>query len=245
MKKVNHIPPIHQKAKKNDMWFPYTSIGLLFAFLILTIIHTLNFFPSFTLKVNLTNIAGSFIAIYALVWQIYNAIKAQKVVAKLELIPYVENSYVMFSCTITNMGTKSIYPYMVNLYVDEGVFSEADSIYIFDPITNHKIDRGTGEVFDCHLAEHCKSENVGEDGHIEFPKCQDKMFNDCERYCCNLRQLSHFTLVHIVPGETFKEDVVMKIDTEGVYRATLIFTGKSYNDCICTSSVFRIIGDEK
>lgn len=243
MKKSSHIPPIHKRAKKNDLWFPYTLIGVLGTFLILITLHTLNIFPSFTTNINLAGIAGAFVAVYALVWQIYTMIKAQKVVAKLDLIPHVDNTYVMLSCSITNMGTKSIYPYMVNLYVDEGMFCEEESVYVFDPITNHKINRGTGEVFDCHLAEYCKCEAVGEDGHIEFPKCQDEKFKNCKRYCCNLRQLSHYTLVHIIPGETFKEDVVIKIDKEGVYRATLIFTGKGYNDCICASSKFRIKGE--
>ena len=245
MKNDNHIPPIHKRVKKNDMWFPYTLIGVLCVFLILITIHTLNVFPTFTTKINLAGIAGAFVAIYALVWQIFTMIKAQKVVAKLELIPHVDNNYVTLSCTITNLGTKSIYPYMVNLYIDEGIFDETGSMYVFDPITNHKINRGTGEVFDCHLAEHCKCEDVGEDGQIEFPKHQNEKFKNCQRYCCNLRQLSHFTLLHIVPGETFREDMIMKIEKEGVYRATVIFTGKGYNDCICASSKFRIKGESK
>ena len=138
------------------------------------------------------------------------------------------------------MGTKSIYPYMVNLYVDEGIFVEGENLYTFDSITSHKIDKRTGEAFDCHLAEHCKSEEVGENRQITYPKCQDEKFKKCKRYCCNLRQLSHYTLIHIMPGETFKEDVVMKIEKEGVYRAILIYTGKGYNDCTCASCKFRI-----
>ena len=162
----------------------------------------------------------------------------------LNLVTDVEENFVKLSCSITNSGTKSIYPYLTNLYISEGNESSAnESIhrYLFESITEHQIDRSTGECFDCKLAQHCKSEEVNETtGKISFPECEDDSFEDNIRYCCNLRQLSYFTIVHIMPKETFREEIFLKINKPGVYRAFIIYTGKEWDDCICTSQVFRI-----
>lgn len=244
LKKNSNIPPVHKKVKKKDLLVPVALIVVLVIFLVIIIIHTFKFFPSFTKNYNLAGIAGAFVAVYALIWQIYSTMKARKIVVRLELIPKVEGTNVTFSCSVNNAGTKSIYPYMVNLYIDEGVFNAKKSLYEFDPITNHTIDRRTGEVFDCHLAQFCKKEDVLENGCIGFPPCQDDKFITCDRYCFNLRQLSHYTLVHIMPNETFSEDLVMEIKKDGVYRVTLIYTGKDYDDCICATKKFRILKGE-
>lgn len=242
--KYPNIPAVHKKVKKKDMILEYFLIGVLVLFLLYIIVDVCDLLPNWASNVELTSVAGAVIALYALIWQLHSAIKGSKVLATINLVASVEENYVTLSCSITNSGTKSIYPYLTNLYVSEGkeeISNEKPCRFIFEAITEHQIDRSTGECFDCKLAQHCKKEDVNETtGKITFPPCEDSYFNDTIRYCCNLRQLSYFTIVHIMPKETFREDVVLKIDKPGVYRAFVIYTGKEWNDCICTTQVFRI-----
>lgn len=242
--KYPNIPAVHKKVKKKDMILEYLLIGVLVLFLIYIIVDACGLLTNWASNVGLTSVAGAVIAIYALIWQLHSAIKGSKVLATINLVASVEEDYVTLSCSITNSGTKSIYPYLTNLYISEGITETSDEEpyrYIFEAITEHQINRSTGECFDCKLAEHCKKEEVNETtGKITFPTCEDNLFKDTIRYCCNLRQLSYFTIVHIMPKETFREDVVLKINKPGVYRAFVIYTGKEWNDCICTAQVFRI-----
>lgn len=216
----------------------------LLVFFVYLVIYTFNICPIITNSVNIASIAGAVVALYALIWQLHTAIKANKILASLELNTSVNGTYVTISCSITNVGTKSIYPYLTNLYVSEGIEKDENNIkrYIFEAITEHQINRNTGECFDCEIAEHCKKERIDETtGKITFPPCkEDSPFKNKLRYCCNLRQLSYFTLVHIMSKETFREDVVLKIPTPGVYRAFVIYTGKEWDDCICSTAIFRI-----
>lgn len=240
----NNIPKVHKKVKKKDMLFEYILIGILVTVFIYLVIYIFNIWPAITTGINIASVAGAVVALYALVWQLHSAIKSAKVLVSLNLNATVENEYVTISCAITNTGTKSIYPYLTNLYISEGIEKTENNVskYIFEAITEHQIDRSTGECFDCQIAEHCKKENVDENtGKITFPSCSDgSPFKNKLRYCCNLRQLSYFTLVHIMPKETFREDVVLKISSPGVYRAFVIYTGKEWDDCICTTTIFRI-----
>lgn len=243
-KKNTNIPKVHKKVKKKDMLFEYILIVILAVVFIYLVIYIFNICPKITNEVNIASVAGAVIALYALVWQLHTAIKANKVLASLELTTSVNGSYVTISCSVTNVGTKSIYPYLTNLYVSEGIEKDESGVkrYIFEAITEHQINRDTGECFDCEIAEHCKNERINETtGKITFPPCKEgSPFKDKLRYCCNLRQLSYFTLVHIMSKETFREDVVLQIPTSGVYRAFVIYTGKEWDDCICSNTIFRV-----
>lgn len=243
-KKNTNIPKIHKKVKKKDMLFEYILIAILAVVFVYLVIYIFNFCPVITNNVNIASVAGAVIALYALIWQLHTAIKANKVLASLDLTASVKGEYVTISCSVTNVGTKSIYPYLTNLYVSEGIEKEEGGInrYIFEPITEHQINRNTGECFDCKVAEYCKNEKVNEaTGKITFPPCdENSSFKNKLRYCCNLRQLSYFTLVHIMAKETFREDVVLKIPTPGVYRAFVIYTGKEWDDCICSTKIFKV-----
>lgn len=239
------IPEVHPSVKKRDMVFEYVLIGILVAFLVYILLDTMAVFPNFLSKFRLTSIAGTCIALYALVWQLHSAIKASKVLVSIKLSTDVDGGFVKITCSITNTGTKSIYPYLTNLYINEGIEikgKKSVNEYKFEPLTEHRISRDTGECFDCKIAEFCKSKPVGEKGKIVFPECESAEFLDTIRYCCNIRQLSYYSLVHIMPGETFTEDVVLNIEKPGVYRAFVIYTGKEWDDCICTTQIFRIKG---
>lgn len=240
---ITNMPAVHKKVKKKDMLFEYILIGILVVFLIYMVIDVCNFFPLLTSKIGITSVGGAVVALYALIWQLHSAIKANKILATIDIETSVDENYVTLSCIITNSGTKSIYPYLTNLYISEGIEEKTDEKvckYRFEAITEHQIDRSTGECFDCRLAQFCKEKGTDEFGTIEFPSCKETEFQNTMRYCCNLRQLSYFSLVHIMPKESFREDVVVKIDKPGVYRAFVIYTGKEWNDCICTTKIFRI-----
>lgn len=47
--------------------------------------------------------------------------------------------------------------------------------------------------------------------------------------------------LYIDSGETFPEDIIIKLDTSGVYSAILIVTARNKDcDCTCTSQQFVI-----
>jgi len=198
--------------------------------------------PNFS-RIDPITIVSVFVATYALIWQLYSVIKSKKVIITLGLDVKIEKTDITLSCSVTNSGTKAIYPYLVNLYVEKGVFNSNKNIYEFDNCLDHRFD-DKGEVFDCKLAEHCKNEKCSAE-QISFPQNANSIFEKTVKYCYNVRQLSHFSLVHIAPGEAFREDIVIQLKESGVYRAILIYTGKNYNDCICRTIKFKIEKEAK
>lgn len=179
------------------------------------------------------------IASVALIWQIAAMLSTQRISPKLNLTLHIDDDIIILSCFLKNEGTLSIYPYIVNLYIDEGIFN--GDICEFDPCTNHKIDDKTGENFDCTLVAHLKDEAKKEEmsEHFTFPPCLLEKFNDKIHYCINLRQLSHYSIKHIMPGEEFREDVVLRLESNKIYRATLVYTGIEYKDCLCRAIKFK------
>lgn len=241
-KKSSNIPKVHKKVKKKDMLFEYILIAILAVFFIYLLLYIFDVWPTITTKV--APVAGAVVALYALIWQLHSAIRANKVLASIDIDIAVDAEMVTISCLISNIGTKSIYPYLTNLYISEGIEKNENGVirYDFEGITEHQVDRSTGECFDCQVADHCKNEFINDSsGKISFPPCEDdSLFKNKLRFCCNLRQLSYFTLVHIMPKETFRQDVILKIPRPGVYRVFAIYTGKEWDDCICTTKLFRI-----
>lgn len=241
MKKSSHIPGINKGAKKNRYWMPIIGIVFLTIFIVGVIVFALGIFPKITKFLNLVDVAVVCLAAYTLIWEFYVVIKTSKsYIVDLKLEVKKESDLVLFSCNLTNAGKKIIYPYLVNLYIEEGKENPVTNIYEFDKCLDHRIDRTTGEAFDCHLAEHFRAEQVDENGEITFPKCLDRAYSNLIRCAYNLRSLSHFSIVHILPNESFHEDVVVKLKKSGVYRAILIYTGKDWDDCICTTQNFVI-----
>lgn len=241
-KKSSNIPKVHKKVKKKDMLFEYILIAILAVFFVYLLLYIFDIWPTITTKV--APVAGAVIALYALIWQLHSAIRSSKVLASIDIDIAVDAQMVTISCSISNIGTKSIFPYLTNLYISEGIEKNENGVirYDFEDITEHQVDRSSGECFDCKIAEHCKNELINDTSDkISFPPCRDDSpFKNKLRFCCNLRQLSYFTLVHIMPKETFRQDVILKIPNSGVYRAFAIYTGKEWDDCICTTKLFTI-----
>jgi hypothetical protein len=243
-KKYPHIPPINKRAKRNRYLMPIISIVFLVIFITGVIVLFLGNFPKITKTFNIVDVATVCIAAYALIWRFSVVIKTSKsYIVKLKLKIKKENGLVLLSCDIKNVGKKIIYPYLINLYIDKGIENPETHIYDFDKCLDHNIHRADGEDFDCHLVKYCRKEEVEDGGEITSPPCLDKAYSHEIRYAYNLRSLSHFSLVHIIPNEYFHQDVVVKLDNPGVYRAILIYTGKKWDDCICTTRNF-IIGEK-
>lgn len=230
--KNNTIPPINKKLIKNVNLSVILNILVTILFLVVVVINIMNIFPQFSARINIIDSASVFVALYALVWQISEAMKSKRILIKLAMDIEMDDKYINVSCSLSNVGTVSIYPYMVNLYIDKGIYNHASNVYEFDGYLNHRTDEDNDEVFDCKLAEHCKKEK-STSGKITFPGCVEKKFKSSHVFCHNIRPLSHFTLVHVMPGETFNENIVLNLLPPGVYRATMIYTGKNYDDCIC------------
>ena len=192
-KKSSNIPKVHKKVKKKDMLFEYILITILAVFFVYLLLYIFDIWPTITTKV--APVAGAVIALYALIWQLHSAIRASKVLASIDIDIAVDAQMVTISCSVSNIGTKSIYPYLTNLYISEGIEKNENGVirYDFEGITEHQVDRSTGECFDCKVAEHCKKELINDtSGKISFPPCgDDSPFKNKLRFCCNLRQLSY------------------------------------------------------
>lgn len=236
--------PIHKQVKKHEMVFEYILLGILVVFLIYLIIFVFNIWPAMTTKVNLTTVAGSFISLYALVWQLHTAIKNKKVLVSLGLNAKVSGQDVLISASVTNDGTKSINPLMTNLYIMEGIAKKEKGIDVieFPPVTEHELSYKGGECFDCPVREKCKkeAEKLGtKDEIVEFPSVSGEFANTFH-IAYNMRLLSYKSLLHIMPKETFTEEVVFHIQKPGYYRVFMIYTDKAWKDCICRSAAIHI-----
>ena len=228
---------VHKKARRRDIWISYLIIGFLLIFLGFLSIHILDLNETIS-DLPLVGIASAFMSFLALLWQVSNLIASKKVIVDLSLTANLTDDNVILTSIIKNIGSKSIYPHMVNLYIDDGVL--IDGIYQFDRIIEHP-PKGKGEFY-CKLAHHYRDHDVYSDKClIDLPKTIDcETFCEINKYCVNLRQLSFYSLEHIMPGESFREDTVIKINKPGIYRAILYYSDKNWKDCSCRSVVFEV-----
>ena len=246
---------VHKKVKKKEMLFEYILLSILVLLLLYLLIYAFNLFPKITSKVNIITVAGGFVAAYALVWQLYSAIKAKRVVVSLGLNISVNKQDVIISASITNDGTKSIYPLLTNVYISEGIDDKKGEINTikFEPVTEHNQSTlgGKEPCFDCLVCQQCKSDAeqaLNRNLNVvtpKFPPLKEidgggSPYKETIRLAYNLRLLSFNSLIHIMPKETFTEEAVFTITRPGFYRAFMIYTDKEWKDCICRSSVFKI-----
>jgi hypothetical protein len=142
-------------------------------------------------------------------------------------IEIISNSQVLLTATIENIGREISKPKYVSLYIDEGIFDDKHNNYKFPYLLHHR-----AESKDCALAIATQNYTVG------YP--HDKLEDDFKdkgllQKCIPLKHLSGDTINFIAPGERFSEDVVLKIDKPGVYRAILVYIPcdkkQLINDC--------------
>lgn len=248
MSKLSNKFPIHKRAKKNNLTFEYVSIGILILLFITIVIGAIILRSSFKQTDAIFVFAGALLSLYALVFQLHKAIQDSKVVVQVKLTAKVTGDDALITCSITNAGTKTLYPFLTNLYISESIPETDNNVirYKFEPITQHSFyRRNNEECFDCIVSRHCKKEaqkfNAKDNNPpVTFPECSHDEFRNTLRYCCNLKLLSYVSLLHIMPKETFKEDTVISIKKPGYYRAFVIYLDKDWDDCTCSSTTFKI-----
>lgn len=251
MKSPNYL--IHKRVKKKEMIFEYTLMGVLGLLVVYLIIYAVGLFPNITSKFNITAVGGVFVATYALIWQLYSAIKAKQVIVTLGLNATVKGKDVLISASITNAGSKSIYPLLTNLYINEGIVEQVGNINVvkYESVTEHNFNQLAGKepCFDCAVAQQCRrdaqrafEDSTGIDAPAFPPqKADDALrFKDTLRFAYNLRLLSYHSLIHVMPKETFSEEAIFTLSKSGYYRIFMIYTDKEWKDCICKSAVVKI-----
>ena len=243
---------IHKKVKKKEMIFEYTLLSVLSLLLIFLIVYGLDIWPSFTSNTDYVIVIGVFIAIYTLVWQVYSAIKAKRVVVDLGLNVSAKGLDILVTASITNAGNKSIYPLMTNLYISEGVLDDShnDAQAIkFPSVTEHNMNMLDGNpCFECAVSKLCKEEaeeakRNSQNIEPKFPPCnkaEEKEFKDTVAFAYNMKLLSYSSLIHVMPNETFTDEAVISLPKPGYYRIFMIYTDKEWKDCICRSSVVKV-----
>ena len=129
------IPKVHKRVRKHDMLFEYILIIVLTLFFGYLLLCILGFIKRDITEIG--TVSAAVIALYALIWQLYSAIKAKRILVALNLDTIVDGQYVKFSCELENIGTKSIYPYLTNLYITEGIKKTKDGVtkYEFEQFT--------------------------------------------------------------------------------------------------------------
>lgn len=151
-----------------------------------------------------------------------------------------DNTHVKINASIHNSGSIRLEPDNISLFVDSGVLNLDTKKYDFPFLLKHEQKEGR-QKYDCILSEYCQS------GKSFYPKDivdndpPNNNFKECFRMCYKLLHLSAESILYIDSGETFSEDIIIKLDTSGVYRAILIVTAKNKDcDCTCTSQQFVI-----
>ena len=147
---------------------------------------------------------------------------------KISLSIKTVDEYATITCSIENFGTKRIIPQNIYLMVESG--TEESGQVAFPYLLKHE----EGE-FDCIFAKQCKA-----GGFISIPDSMlQEQFKHCFRKIIKLEQLSKTTILFIDPGETFSEDVTLKLEAGGIYKVTAVWTSVK-EDCICTTKEFVV-----
>lgn len=169
------------------------------------------------------------ISMFGITWQII--VFKLKRVPKLKADLHVEtiSDHAIITSRIENIGGKTVTPYNVYLFIDEGILREK-GYYEFPFLLKHE-----GGEYDCVLSKICQKEK------LDYPKDRlGRGFQNIHTDCIQLRHLSSESILYIAPAESFMEDVVVKLPKPGVYRAIIVFTAKDA-DCICASKQFIVL----
>lgn len=153
-------------------------------------------------------------------------------------VSVLNDGNVLFDATIQNEGLVTVRPQYTRLYIDQGLPSEGPVYkYGFPFILEHK---NSGDN-DCVLCTRCKIE-----GNQNYPidslpdKYKSEMISG-KLYCgCFVMEhLSEKSIKYIRAHERFQEDVILKFDTSGVYRAILVVITHNA-DCQCATKQFYV-----
>lgn len=162
-----------------------------------------------------------------------------RILPKLE-ISVMSDNHVKMTGSVQNVGTVEIEPDNISIFLDSGVFNPGNRKYEFPFLLKHET-KGRKQKYDCILSEYCQAGNEFYPSDIVNSDKINERFKNTHRTCYKLYHLSAESILYIGSGEIFTEDIVVKFDNPGVYRAILIVTAKDKAcDCICTSQQFVI-----
>lgn len=151
-----------------------------------------------------------------------------------------DNTHVKINASIHNAGTIRLEPDNISIFVDSGVFNPETKKYDFPFLLKHE-QKGNKQKYDCILSEYCQSGKEFYPKDIVDNDPENNNFKNCFRMCYKLSHLSAESILYIDSGEIFSENIIIKLETPGVYRAILIVTVKNKTcDCTCTSQQFVI-----
>ena len=147
-----------------------------------------------------------------------------------------DNGFTIVTCKIANQSTQRIIPKHIYLFTEWGIQpSESNPQACFPFYLKHE-ERNK----DCRLCVACnKTKQLTEfpEGIIKEKKYKNK--KEFERKAIRLNELCQDGRLFVDPGEEFAQDVVLKFNKSGVYRATVIWISK-YSDCICATKLFIV-----
>jgi len=159
-------------------------------------------------------------------------------------ISALDCSHVKITACVHNAGTVKIEPDNISVFIDTGLYNTESKRYDFPFLLKHESKAGK-QNYDCILSDYCQTGKEFYPSDIVNNNSKYKRFKDTFRTCYKLSHLSEESILYIGAGEDFSEDIIIKIDTPGVYRVILIVTAKDKAcDCICRSKQFMIKGRE-
>lgn len=140
----------------------------------------------------------------------------------------VDGKYARIRCCVENKGNKRINPNAFYLFIDQPLIDSNSGIYKQNHILKHDCKQN------CQLSDLCKTNSVDKfEREFIIPHCDQGYFSYKK-----LDLISSESILYINPGESFSEDVVVKLK-KGVYRILLI---GSYDKkgCLCANQQFVI-----
>lgn len=158
-------------------------------------------------------------------------------------VSHLNTNHVKISACLHNVGTVTIEPDNISVFIDSGIYDAESKRYEFPFLLKHEI-KGGKRKYDCILSEYCQSGNEFYPSDIVNSNISYKQFKDTFRTCYKFKHLSEESILYIGAGEDFSEDLIIKLDNPGIYRVILIITAKDKAcDCICKSKQFMITSD--
>lgn len=144
-----------------------------------------------------------------------------------------------FSCSIANIGGGDIALGNTFLFIDQGIFNEETSAYMF-PFLQKKFlgIEGIADE-DCVACVQCKkNEAVYPLAYSHIQEFYKENIPFCN--CYALPHLSSQSILYMAPNETFTEELILKLK-QGVYRAILVSVPHPDScDCICCNRCFSV-----
>lgn len=140
----------------------------------------------------------------------------------------INGKYARIRCFVENKGNKRINPNSFYLFIDQPLLDSDSGIYQQNHILKHDCKQN------CKLSDLCRKDSVDEfEREFTISRCEQGYFSYKK-----LDLISSDSILYINPGESFSEDVIIKLK-KGVYRV-LVIGNYDKNGCVCANQQFVI-----